>query len=281
MISRLKKKLKKWQLLLREKIKHKNVQVYFLSYPKCGRTWLRFMIGKAISDQYNLNVSLNDITEVYQFTSRYKNIPTIEFSHDDFPQFSLPGKLISNKKKFKDKIVIFLVRDPKDVLVSYFNQYMYRGAKELLEKTNGKKENISDIHDFLYKGTGNLNNIVEYYNVWAKNRQLPKKFLLVRYEALKENTFEELKKIFETIGIKISDELLLKSIEYSSFANMRTLEQENKLNKGRFGKTNGSESSLKTRKGKVGSYKEIFNDKEKLYINENLAKLDKLYSFYK
>ena len=33
---------------------HRNTDVYVVSYPKSGRTWLRVMLGKAISDRYGL-----------------------------------------------------------------------------------------------------------------------------------------------------------------------------------------------------------------------------------
>ena len=33
---------------------HRKSDVYLISYPKCGRTWLRVMIGKAVMLHFNL-----------------------------------------------------------------------------------------------------------------------------------------------------------------------------------------------------------------------------------
>jgi len=36
---------------------HRQTKIYVLSYPKCGRTWLRLMIGKALDEHYQLGIA--------------------------------------------------------------------------------------------------------------------------------------------------------------------------------------------------------------------------------
>src|SRR4030042_5207218 len=98
---------------------HLKTDIYLLSYPKCGRTWLRLMIGKAIA----LHFSLPDEEDIlFLRTNRrvHPDVPNITVVHDDSPMLKSPDELEVTKKRFHDKKVIFLVRDPRDVVVSSF-----------------------------------------------------------------------------------------------------------------------------------------------------------------
>jgi hypothetical protein len=44
--SRLPRRFLRWYA-------HQKADVYLVSYPKCGRTWLRLMIGRAIAGHFS------------------------------------------------------------------------------------------------------------------------------------------------------------------------------------------------------------------------------------
>ena len=97
---------------------------YICSFPKSGRTWLRFIIAHYLNNIYDLKLELdlrnmfqilpNDShdhergLEAYQY-GKAKKIPLIISSHDKY-----------NKNKFKHKRIIYLMRSVFDVLVSYY-----------------------------------------------------------------------------------------------------------------------------------------------------------------
>ena len=67
--------------------------------------------------------------------------------------------------------------------------------------------------------------MLRYYSVWASQRHVPKGFLLVRYEDLRENPARELRRIAEFIGLHdVSDAAIAHAVEFSSFEQMRQRE---------------------------------------------------------
>ncbi len=90
--------------------------IFIVSYPKCGRTWLRILLQKYL----NLCGFEN---EEFRGRSLLK-LPdnrVLKFEHDKGNWVPVPcsmKKLSFNTTKYSGKKVIFLVRDPGDVLVS-------------------------------------------------------------------------------------------------------------------------------------------------------------------
>ena len=69
----------------------------------------------------------------------------------------------------------------------------------------------------------------------------------------------------------INDEEISEAIKFSSFKNMRKMEEEDKFNSNKLRAVNKSEQeSYKTRKGKVGGYKEYFEEKETEFLNKKI-----------
>ena len=68
---------------LRRQVIYWSRDSFVLSYPKCGRTWLRTMIGRVIDLHHGLD--LRNPMEVQHFWKLSPKIPCIGFSHDDGP----------------------------------------------------------------------------------------------------------------------------------------------------------------------------------------------------
>lgn len=51
---------------------------YIISYPKSGRTWLRYMLGNYLVKYYGIDV--NNPLEIYDLTNEI-NIPKVAMSH--------------------------------------------------------------------------------------------------------------------------------------------------------------------------------------------------------
>jgi len=93
--------------------------VYVVSYPKSGRTWLHLMLGKAVCAQFG-------VAEVHMLRSRKftraAGLSRTAFTHAR----SLPS--------YRDKNILFLVRDPRDVVVSAVKYGAYMNEKHPLHK---------------------------------------------------------------------------------------------------------------------------------------------------
>lgn len=251
---------------------NKNTDVYLISYPKCGRTWLRLMIGRAASTHFNL---LDDekILFLEWDARRYPTLPRINVFHDDRPMLKTPQELSTNKTHYKNKDVIFLVRDPRDVMVSSFFEKTTRAG---LFGDNPYENRSSDfqgsLDSFIKQDVGSFDTILTFYNIWAANRNVPKRFLLVRYEDLRANTPDELEKVIFFLGFtSMKRQTINEAVEFSSFDHMRKMEAEGTFATSMLKPADQTNpESFKTRKGKIGGYKEYLNDDQIKYMNEKM-----------
>ncbi|WP_185819952.1 sulfotransferase domain-containing protein [Salibacterium salarium] len=245
-------------------------QYSIISFPKCGRTWLRLLIGKILKNHYNFedNINLLSLNKFYEYN---ESIPSIEVSHDNNPQYKQKDELVKDKSKYKDKKVIFLVRDPRDVLVSL---YFHRKKRDRRKKYNGT------LSEFVYQPVGGIDSIIEFYNIWAKNKSVPEAFLLIKYEELRENTYREIEKVLSFLRLdNVKKKTIKKAIEYCSFKNMRKLEKNNEFSSILKPMDPEDIESYKTRRGVVGGYKSYLNREEINYLNRKMKKLSDFYNY--
>src|SRR5690606_32471735 len=100
--------------------------------------------------------------------------------------------LEKGKERYEKSKVIFLVRDPRDVVVSmYFEKSKRIPARK--DETN-EKPFTGTIKQFLYHEEGSIETIIEFMNIWYLNRNVPKDFMLVKYEELRKATAKHLEK---------------------------------------------------------------------------------------
>ena len=156
--------------------------------------------------------------------------------------------------------MIFLLRDPRDVINSNLTQISKGGFAEKTEKTGGK------LTQFLMKGKQRLNEVkfrsqdwlslIDIINSAFENHNENLRYFL-KYEDLRTNTTLELKKLYEFLQISISDEEVQKIVEEYTFENI----PEEK-------KGIGTQRQF----GKVGIWKEKFTSEEINLMKEIMAK---------
>jgi len=248
---------------------HHTADIFIVSFPKCGRTWLRLIIGKAL--EIHFGVCLDDPLELSRFSLHAKHIPTIRVTHEDDPFWKRPDELSKNKTKYKHKKIIFLVREPKDVIVSSY-----------FEKSKREKKYKSTLSEFVYDKIGSTETLINYYNIWLESKNVLKSFLLVKYEELHSNPASILREIFDFMGMEIvSDEVIYQAIQYASFENMRKLEKENAFSSDRLKPGSFTdEESFKTRSGQIGGFIKYLGDQEIDFINSQIKeKLNKDFGY--
>ena len=261
-------------LQLRRRYRHERADFIVISFPKSGRTWLRAMLGRALQQHYCAE------TEIIMRTSRLQTldpqVPRILSTHDDFAHNKEPGQIVRDKRKFASKRVIFLVRNPRDVLVSLFFQKKYRRRRNTTYR--------GELSDYVYEKVGGIESIVTFYNVWAENRHVPRDFLMIRYEDMSEEPERELRRLLRFLGIDwLADETVAEAVRFASFDNLRNAEADNALKHGslRTGDP-GNVEAYKVRKGKVGGYSDYLGPAEIAYLNGVIrTQLSDYYDFYK
>ena len=262
---------------------HNSADAYIISFPKCGRTWLRLMIGRALEQQFQLShPNINEKTLLLEpLAELHPDVPKIIVTHDDDPHWKKPDELELSKNKYKNTKVIFLARDPRDVVVSaYFEQkkrvsFWLEGLKKEphLQKYKERiKAYDGDLSTFIYEEIGSLDSLIKFYNIWAENRHLPKYFLLIRYEDLHENPHRELQTTLDFMGVKCEEKVIDEAVRYSSFDNMRKMETEGNINLKLKAVNPNDTDSYKTRKGKVGEFIKYLTETEIANINNKINK---------
>ncbi len=184
-----------------------------VSYPRSGNTWTRFLVA-------NLLHPGEEVT----FANIERLIPdTSSISNRALKRIPRP-RVIKSHEYFDHRYpkVIYIVRDPRDVALSYYDfQRKYRQVEDAypLEKyvddyVNGRLVSAS-------WGTWGEN-----VASWVSTRERSDRFLLLRFEDMLKDTSLELARIAQFLGGSVTAEKLQRAIANSSSGHMQQLEKE-------------------------------------------------------
>jgi len=234
--------------------------IFLLSFPKAGRTWLTILLGRALQLHFGLHKA--NPLKLRKLADSCPQLPSIFIAHDDRPQWKRPHELSTDKEVYRGKKVIFMVRDPRDLLISNFFQKKKRITPRKFLFFFHRRRRIKhepfagELPDFLNHDEGGFDTMLRYFNIWAEKRDVPAEFLCVRYEDMKADPARELVKVLEFIGVRgVSDDAIKSAVEFASFDNMKQMEKTNALGSSRLRPHDSKDpDSYKVRKGKVGGY---------------------------
>jgi hypothetical protein len=232
---------------------------YLVSFPKSGRTWLRFIIANYLNLYFDLKIEVNLKTFFSIIPNddigKIKGIAGYKYVKDRrFPLILASHKPLNRINNDNKKIV--LLRNIYDVLVSDYFQHVY-----YLKRFNGT------ISEFIRQENGSLFRYCEFINSVNKNDKI------ITYENMHKNIEAEVTKVLNFLGLEIDVAILKNSIELSSFENMKESEKENSI-AGRPHKDGKyDENSARVREGKVNNYHKYLTQSDIQYIDEVSEKL--------
>lgn len=246
----------RWRLL-RERLSadsrraDREAEFFLVSYPKCGRTWLRVLLSRALEVHYGAPEV--DYLGGAFLGGNVPGAPRVRVTHDDDPHWKTPRGLDRRKRRYRGKRVVFLVRDPRDVVVSMY-----------FERSRRERAYHGSLSAFLHERRGSLDTILAYYNVWAASRGIPGELLIVRYEDLRRDTERELARLLAFFGVRgVSQATLDEAVRFASFERMREMESNGALGSGRLRPRDPNDpESFKTRRGKVGGFVDYLSPEE-------------------
>jgi hypothetical protein len=185
---------------------------FLVSFPRSGNTWSRFLVCNLMNpdDPVDFARLESRIPEIYDVTDRKLRAfprPRIIKSHECFdPRY---------------KKIIYIVRDPRDVLISYYEFQL-------------KRRVISDdcsLEDFVPRFMESeiepkIGTWRDHVVSWTATRGGQKNFLLVRYEDLLADTPKASAKIASFLGLDSNPERIARAVALSTADRMRKLEKE-------------------------------------------------------
>ena len=273
---------------------HKNI--FLASYPKSGNTWLRSIIGNFYN--FEKEFSLNDLKSIPLLSikkhfNEFQNkvyINNNELHFDWVSQNIIEcQKILNNKfnhlnifkthsarhKNFTNETVnagfIYIVRDPRDIIVSLKNfsgkeidktidEFLF--SRSLMITTNGAQELLS---------TWELN-----VQSWLNYNSVPR--LIIKYEDLKLNPKEIILNIKEflnkihSLNINLRDLDIDKIVENTNFNNLKKLEDKNGFD----------ESTIHSnffRSGTSNQWKDVLTNTQINLIEKNLKSMMRYFNY--
>lgn len=211
---------------------------HFVSYPKSGRSWIRFILAQAGVDG------------------------TISFHHDRFEfndgakpahDFSIVDRLRRYEKV--DRLV-YLERDPRDVMVSLFHQVTGRFADMF-----DYREDVSAFIRDDYFGAPTLHRFRSMWQVITSERG----YLRVTYESCHSDIRSVVREILDYFGQNVSDARLTEALTAGRFENMQKIEQCGAAEQPWLRLRNGAP---KVRVGRVGNFRHALGADDIRYLND-------------
>jgi len=203
--------------------------VFIVAYPKSGNTWSQnLMAGLAygVLPQFAPDTLIQDLVpDVYRTSYKRYGTPTLFKSHElPLPQY---------------KRVVYLLRDGRDVMVSYYHHLVALG------------DNKGDFLHTVQSGEGLFPcKWHQHVEAWLSN-PYGAKMITVTYENLLANPVTELRKVCDFIGYARGNAFLERVAEGASFQNMRMKE----VTSG-WADPNWPKDKPFVRRGKAGSHRD-------------------------
>jgi hypothetical protein len=250
-------------LLYRAKLRYlaRRCDVFLVSFPKCGRTWLRVMLGIALGDRFGVRVR-----NLRRFTNAdvdHPGLPRVLATHDDSPQTKPANQIITDKRGYRNAKVVLLVRDPRDVVVSLY----FHVTRRRRQRYDGS------MSDFVRDPVGSLASLLAFYDAWTAQRATTD-VLLVRYEDMHADPYRELRRVLAFLGIAdVSDAAVGRAVAGASFEHLQRVEREGTAGtRALRTHTVDDPESYKARRGKVGGFVDYLGDEDVRYIEAAIAR---------
>ncbi|XP_004674152.1 PREDICTED: amine sulfotransferase-like [Condylura cristata] len=221
--------------------------VFIVTYPKSGTIWTQHILTLIYFEKYRNrteNMTVNYRTPYFEYKKTkidFLNRPSPRLFCSHLPYYLVPKGLKSKKAK-----IIYIYRNPKDVLISYYHFSNFFSGFEPSQSIECFIERFLD-----GKVVGSL--WFDHIRGWYEHRH-DFNILFVMYEEMKKDLRSSVQKISRFLEKELSEEDLDAVVNQATFENMKTnpLVNHDAIAKCYIGiRTDGSV----LRKGTIGDWK--------------------------
>jgi Sulfotransferase domain len=220
-----------------------------VAYPKSGNHFLLFLVTMLL---YRKKIDWTTKREMVQsvLSKPVKNLPSphLVWSHSSYD--------VTYPK------VIYLVRDPRDIVISYYYHHL---------KYTGKRPSFDEFFERFMKGNiypGRWDSNIESW--LANQKEVKNGFLLVKYEDLLKNTSKEAHRIINFLNLDRTEKEIKEAVNWASFDNMKSLENKQEVH---LNSRSVNASIPFVRKGRANGWKADLNKEQQQKINQQFYKV--------
>lgn len=219
--------------------------VFIVSYPKSGNTWVRFLLANLLAPEKQISFrNIEDyVPNIYKSSATLEEREGRRYIKTHHPCYDLYPK------------TVYIYRDGRDALVSYYHY------------ATGKKVFAGTFADFI------LSPFVEQFSSWKEHvtsaldfaSEHPDRILMLRYEEMLRQPLPCAARVTAFLEMECDERAIAQAVEKSSFDQLKRVEQ-----------TFGGENLIKPltffRSGKSGQWHEYFTSEVyERYMQENGA----------
>ena len=242
-------------------------KILLFGYPKSGNTWLRFLL---FNYRTLLNQELSETISYNRLNSLQNNVMdrgTTFPPEDDYPLFYRTHKIY--KKSYElFNYKIFIHRNPLDTLISGYYFYKNREIPFHDDPQHLRKK----LHNIDFYVKYKIQSWINFYFI-----SVTKADSIINYTSLKRDCFFEIKTLIEKLNWEINEDKIRRSIEFSSFKNVKIMAQKKGQKYGNAPK-DGTFFGVFTRSGEEGQYKKELKKATINYVINKFSILKKLYN---
>ncbi|XP_033631084.1 sulfotransferase 1A1-like [Asterias rubens] len=199
--------------------------VFVDSFPKSGTTWTLEIASAVLHDgdidalNTTHNFERGPFLEMTVGGHQNRDLPRTHKMLAEAPMSSprlikshLPVQLLPPQVWKKKVKVIYVIRNPKDVVVSYFHHYRLFAPRDNLQ--------FDDHFEMFMEGTNHYGKWWDHDIKFYQRRHLDH-ILFLRFEEMKNDLRGTVKQISEFLGKSFSDEILDAITDHCTFENMK------------------------------------------------------------
>jgi len=219
--------------------------VFIVSYPKSGNTWVRFLLANLFAPEKQISFrNIEDyVPNIYKSSATLEEREGRRYIKTHHPCYDLYPK------------TVYIYRDGRDALVSYYHY------------ATGKKVFAGTFADFIFSP------FVEQFSSWKEHvtsaldfaSEHPDRILMLQYEEMLGQALASAARVTAFLEMECDERAIAQAVEKSSFDQLKRVEQ-----------TFGGENLIKPltffRSGKSGQWHEYFTSEVyERYMQENGA----------
>ncbi len=184
--------------------------IYLVEFPKSGITWLSFILANTIQLKAEPAIEVS----FFNFTQIIADINYSKYPRSMNNPFG--SRIIKSHAKYNPFYthVVLLVRNPFNVMLSYYNFLNKLGAVDM------------EFKKFVENKKYGIDAWVKHTESWLKTNTGGHRFCMVRYEDLMKNNFNTIYSLINLLGWQVEESIVKEAINRSSLKAMRVAEKE-------------------------------------------------------